>query len=307
MASTTPVTVGILAEPQLLGWHVRAIERLQRETGVEVPLVVCNAGNANTGSKAEDSSARRALEGVTGFVDDLRLEKAWMLVLAERTAARALGDDQSLWHRHPVGEIDCLASADVLECEPHTDGVWNELPERAVTELADRCDVVVRFGFGLVRGDVLTAPEYGVLSFHPADIRRYRGMGPPAIFHDGRDRAGTTLQRLDESIDGGEVVAYEEVSLHDCYTVWDVFDRLATVQIELLTEGVLSFRDPTFEPQTIPDEQLGDFYYRKLRRTPSFAGRVLAKNVSGRVRRRLELHLGDDGASRRERASDFND
>ncbi|MHC3439488.1 formyltransferase family protein [Natrialbaceae archaeon A-gly3] len=294
MAGTTPVTVGILAEPQLLDWQVRAIERLQRETDVEVPLVVRNASNADGEPESNDSRARGALEGLTGFVNDLRLERAWMLVLAERTVARQLGDDQSLWHRHPVGEIDCLASAEILECEPHTDGVWNELPDEIVAELADRCDVVVRFGFGLIRGDVLTAPEHGVISFHPADVRRYRGMGPPAIFHDGQERAGTTLQRLDESIDGGEIVAYEEVSLHDCYTVWDVFDRLATVQIRLLTEGVLNFRDPTFEPRTIPDDQLGDFYYRDLRRSPTFAGRVLAKNVSGRVRRRLESRLGAD-------------
>ncbi len=306
MAGTSSVTVGVLAEASLFGWQVRALERLQREPNVDVSLVVANASGSETTAEPGDSRVRRALEGATGFVDDLRREKAWMLVLAERTAARALGDDQSLWHRHPVESVDCLADTAVLECEPHTDGVWNELPAGTVAELADQCDLVVRFGFGLVRGDVLTAPEHGVISFHPADVRRYRGMGPPASFHDGRTRAGTTLQRLNESIDAGEVVAYEEVSLRDCYTLWDVFDRLATIQIRLLTEGVLSFRDPAFEPLTVPDDQLGEFYSRDLRRSPAFAGRVLAKNVSGRVRR-LESRLGTDDARGRERVRGFND
>ncbi|WIV66797.1 formyltransferase family protein [Natrialbaceae archaeon AArc-T1-2] len=287
MTAASPATVGILAEPYLHEWHVRAIERVRAETPVDVPLVVRNGSNEEQEAESWNSKEHIGLEDVTQFVDGFRREKAWMFVLAERTVGRVLGDEQPLWHRHSVENVDVLADAEHVTCEPRTDGVWNELPDDVVAKLADRCDVVVRFGFGLVRGDVLTAPEYGVLSFHPADIRTYRGMGPPAIFHDGNDRAGSTLQRLNDSIDGGEIVAYDEVDLEDCYTLWDVFDRVASLQIRLLADGIANLRDPTFEPRTVPDEQLGEFYYRDQRRTLSFSSRVLAKNVAGRVRRQL--------------------
>lgn len=288
MSQTKPATVGILTEPYLLEWQRRAIERLQHETDIEIPMVVHNASNTEYEAESWNSKDRLGLDDVLEFLAVFKAEKAWTFVLAERNFGRLLGDEQVLWHRHTVETVDCLADADHVRCEPRTENGWNELPDDIVTQLATRCDVVLRFGFGLIRGMILTAPEYGVLSFHPADIRTYRGMGPPVIFHDGQDRAGSTLQRLNDSIDGGEIVAYDDVSLSDCATLWDVFDRLATLQIRLLTEGLRNVRDPSFEPRTVPDEQLGAFYYREQRRTPAFAGRVLAKNLSGRVRRRLE-------------------
>ena len=288
MSEVEPATVGILTEPFLYEWQVRAIERLQDETDITVSLVVQNVADTECEAESWNTKQRLGLDDVTQFFDVFRQEKAWTLVLAERNIARLLGDKQTLWHRHSVENVDCLDETEHVQCVPETENGWNELPDDVVSRLETECDVAIRFGFGLVRGDVLTAPKYGVLSFHPADIRRYRGMGPPAIFHDGQARAGSTLQRLNESIDGGEIVAYDDVSLADCHTLWDVFDRLATLQISLLTSGITSLRDPTFEPRTIPDEQLGEFYYRDQRRTVSFSGRVLAKNLAGRVRHGLE-------------------
>ncbi|APX95232.1 formyltransferase family protein [Natronorubrum daqingense] len=285
---TRPSTVGILAEPFLYEWQVRAIERVRREADVTIPLVVVNSSTEEYDAESWNKKSRLEFDDVRQFFKIAQRERAWAFVLAERTLGRVAGDDQKRWHRHSIENVDCLADAEHVRCSPLTDGNWNELPDDIVDRLAVDCDVVVRFGFGLIRGDVLTAPEYGVVSFHPADIRRYRGMGPPVAFHDGRTRAGSTLQRLDESIDGGEIVAYEDVSISHCHTLWDVFDRLATLQVDLLTTGISNLQDPTFEPAVVPDHRLGEFYSRDLRRSGAFAGRILAKNCSGRLQRRLE-------------------
>ncbi|SDK00444.1 formyltransferase family protein [Natronorubrum texcoconense] len=285
---SSSVTVGILAEPFLYQWQARAIERLEQRSDVTVSLVVSNAANTNAEAESWNRKARIELDDVVQFADVIQRERAWTFVLAERTLGRVLGDEHHLWHRHSLENVDCLADAEFVPCEPRTEDGWTEFPDDIVSRLAADCDVAIRFGFGLVRGDVLTAPEYGVLSFHPADIRRYRGMGPPVLYRDGRDRAGATLQQLDESIDGGAIVAYDEVSLDGCYTLWDVFDRLAELQIRLLTEGVSNACDPEFDPETVPDDQLGEFYSRDQRRTLGFSGRVLTKNSIGRFRRRLE-------------------
>ncbi|WP_440766102.1 formyltransferase family protein [Natronorubrum sp. DTA7] len=282
------LTVGILAEPFCYQWQVRAIERLERECDMTVSLVVHNTANADVEAESWNRKTRIELEDVVQFVDVFRREGAWTFVLAERTLGRVFGDEHRLWHRHSLENVACLADAEFVPCEPRTENGWSELPDEIVSRLAADCDVAIRFGFGLVRGDVLTAPEHGVLSFHPADIRRYRGVGPPAIFRDGRDRAGATLQRLDESIDGGEIVAYDDVSLRGCHTLWDVFDRLAALQIRLLSVGVSNLCDPEFEPETVPDDHLGEFYARDQRRTLGFSGRVLARDLLGRLRRRLE-------------------
>ncbi|ELZ00197.1 methionyl-tRNA formyltransferase-like protein [Natrialba chahannaoensis JCM 10990] len=279
-------TVGILANPFLYEWQVRAIDRVQRQTDAEISVVVTNAEKRDCTAESWNDSRFKAAD-VRRFVDVLRQQQAWALVLAERAFARRLGDEQQLWHRHSAETLDQLAGADHIECDPLRDGSWYEFPDDVVSRLETQCDVLVLFGFGLLKGDVLTAADHGILSFHPADIRSYRGMGPPPIFHDGQSTAGSTLQRLNESIDGGEVVAYDEVDISDCHTLWDVFDRLVSLQIRLLPDGIERVCDPSFEPMTVPDDQLGEFYPRSLRQDPSFAGRILAKNVAGRLRRQL--------------------
>ncbi len=297
MADTDPIRVGILSDPYCYAWQARAIERVREELAVDIPLVVYNDSKRDRDEPTTPEQLDRG--AVSHLVDGLRREKAWTVVTAMRTIARRFGDERTLRRRRSVATLDFLDDAEYVPCEPRIDDGWYTLPDTVVDRLAEECDVVVRFGFGLLRGNILTAPEHGVLSFHPADIRKYRGLGPPAIFHDGRDRAGATLQRLDESIDGGAIVAYDEVSLDGCYTLWDVFDRVATLQIRLLVDGIVKVGDPTFEPQLVPDDRLGEFYSLSRRRSLSFSGRVLAKNLAGRVRRRLDRRPDVDDRSHR--------
>lgn len=299
MSRTGPKRVGILADPYLNEWQVHALERLQAERDVTFPLVVSNARKAERIEDPESWNTRDriSLEDARQFFDLCREQKAWSLVLAERNLAKLIGGERPLWRRHSVERVDCLGEADQVRCDPQTDGVWYEFPDEVVDRVAAECDALVLFGYGLIRGPILDAPEHGVLSFHPADIRSYRGMGPPPVFHDGRRQCGATLQRLNESIDGGEIVAYDDVPIDDCATLWDVFDRVAALQIDLLTEGVNNLHDPAFEPTTVPEDQLGEIYYRKRRHSPSFSGRILLKNLVGRARRRLGRKRGSTETS----------
>jgi hypothetical protein len=68
-------------------------------------------------------------------------------------------------------------------------------------------DVLVRFGFGILRGEVLLAARFGVWSHHHGDSRRYRGL-PPCFWEirEGAPESGATLQRLGEVLDGGAVL-----------------------------------------------------------------------------------------------------
>ncbi|AGB39424.1 formyltransferase family protein [Natronococcus occultus] len=287
MAGFGPKRIGVLADPYLNGWQVRALERLQADHDVTIPLIVTNEEKADGDPEAWNTRTRIGLADVRQFFELLDRERAWALVLAERNLAKLIGEERPLWRRHAVENVAPLAETDHVPCDPVRDGAWYEFPDEVVDRVARDCDALVLFGFGLIRGPILEAPEFGVLSFHPADIRSYRGMGPPAVFRDGQDRCGTTLQRLDESIDGGEIVAYDDVPIGDCPTLWDVFDRAATRQIALLSEGVANLQAPDFEPATVPEDELGEVYYRKRRRELSFSGGILLQNLVGRAERRL--------------------
>jgi hypothetical protein len=69
-------------------------------------------------------------------------------------------------------------------------------------------DVVLRFGFRILRGDVLTIPTHGVWSFHHGDNRVNRG-GPPGFWEVFLrwPATGAVLQRLSEDLDGGATLA----------------------------------------------------------------------------------------------------
>ncbi|NGM67663.1 methionyl-tRNA formyltransferase [Natronolimnobius sp. AArcel1] len=291
MGSTKPQTVGLLVEPFLYEWQVRALETLQSRTDLEISLVVSNGRNDSCSIDDWNTRDRIEFSDVTRFLRELRQERAWTLVLAERNIARVAGDTAGLWHRRAIDDVSALEGVDHVRCRPERTGSWAEFPDRVVSDVATQCDVVIRFGFGLIRGGILEAPDYGVLSFHPADIRRFRGLGPPAIFYEDRSVAGATLQRLTDSIDGGEIVAIDEVSVADCETMWDVFDRTATLQIDLLSDGLENLQDPSFEPETVPESELGTYYSRKQRRSLGFSARVLARNLRGRLERRYRQRV----------------
>lgn len=69
-------------------------------------------------------------------------------------------------------------------------------------------DLLIRCGTGILRGEILSASKHGIISFHHADNRVYRGS-PPAfweVFYRS-ETTGFTIQQLTEDLDGGNVLA----------------------------------------------------------------------------------------------------
>lgn len=68
-------------------------------------------------------------------------------------------------------------------------------------------DVILRFGFGIIRGEIHNVPTFGVWSFHHDDEEKYRG-GPPCFWeiYNGDEVTGAILQRLTDKLDAGVVL-----------------------------------------------------------------------------------------------------
>lgn len=73
-------------------------------------------------------------------------------------------------------------------------------------------DVLLLRGFGIIKEPVLSIAPYGVLSYHHADIKKYRG-GPPVFWElfNHEQHVGITLQVLDEGLDTGTIVLQQFV------------------------------------------------------------------------------------------------
>lgn len=109
-----------------------------------------------------------------------------------------------------------VADATVLEVRPRRTR-FSDIVEPADVESIERLqlDVLVRLGFRILRGGILRAARFGVLSYHHGDNERYRG-GPPAFWEvmEGQPVTGAMLQVLTEDLDAGHVVYRSHVATH---------------------------------------------------------------------------------------------
>jgi len=75
------------------------------------------------------------------------------------------------------------------------------------TVRSHKLDFLLRFGFGILKGDILDAAKYGIWSYHHDDDRKYRGV-PTGFweiwFNDPLNAA--ILQRLTSHIDSGVIL-----------------------------------------------------------------------------------------------------
>ena len=70
-----------------------------------------------------------------------------------------------------------------------------------------KLDFILRFGFGIIKGEILDAATYGVWSYHHDDDRKYRGV--PTGFWEimfGDPVNAVVLQRLTHKIDSGVIL-----------------------------------------------------------------------------------------------------
>jgi hypothetical protein len=227
-------------------WVPEAIEMMLDETDTEVTLVVVNedAGTLSRGN------VKRGLKYPTYAA--LRVG-----AMCRDALLGAPAHAESV----PISDIDGVGSAPHIRTYAgRVDGLWNELPDDVVERIGAESDLVVRRGFGLVRGDVLTATEHGVLSYHHGDPREYRG-GPAGLWEymHGRSEAGAIVQSLTDELDAGLVQASRRIDISDCESWAAVRERLYDGSTDLLARAVETVTDDGAEPDTVRD--LGPVYH----------------------------------------------
>ena len=237
------VRVGVLLSSYTLReWEKQALLELFNHPEIDAAPEILVVDTSQTG--VQDS--------IRSHLSDLSLWKAYRLVTLSLSS---FSDPPWYIITTRVSEIGVFDDTEVIECAPiPADGLGNELPSSAVSALKE-VDVAIRFGFGIIKGDALTAPKYGMLSYHHGDLRAYRGR--PAGFHEFVNReptAGVTVQRLNESLDGGAIAALEKIEIDDAVSWSEVLDRLYQVSPTLLPMAVQNCIDSSkglTEPNSI--------------------------------------------------------
>jgi folate-dependent phosphoribosylglycinamide formyltransferase PurN len=243
-------------------WVAESIETMLQKTNTEISYVVVNEDVGLFGSGNIHRGKRYPAYALL-----------WILALLRPRNGEQF-DDQI-----PIDDINGVAKAPRKSCRPASQrGLWNTLPTDVVETIDERADLVLRRGFGLIEGDILSTTEYGVLSFHHGDPRKYRG-GPAGFWEymNEEDSAGLMVQKLEPELDAGEVLAYHEVDIGGCRTWREIQRRLYNSSSQLLPEAIGNLRD---SEKAISVEDPGKIYH------PPAAGQILTylkKEITNRT------------------------
>ena len=101
-----------------------------------------------------------------------------------------------------------LEKIEVLNCQPQHQGISTIISNNDIETIRNQeLDFILRFGFNILSGEILTVAKYGIWSFHHDDEMVYRGA-PPGFWEFMHDDPvnGIILQKLTESLDKGVIL-----------------------------------------------------------------------------------------------------
>ena len=192
--------IGLLLDsPKMALFCSQIIRDIQTSNFAKVELLVYRKGAVKT--EAVKPSQGRLVRRLT----DSKARKRTLYDLYLRL------DHRMKPKNHPLDQRDCsdqLAGIESIEVEPIGKKFVHTFPEDVLEKIrAKNLDVLIRFGFNILHGDILKAAKYGVWSYHHGDNDFYRG-GPAHFWelHEGASLSGVILQVLTEELDGGLVL-----------------------------------------------------------------------------------------------------
>jgi hypothetical protein len=103
---------------------------------------------------------------------------------------------------------DLLEGVRIINLKPQQTTFTDSLVTEDIEKIKSlQLDVLIRFGFRILKGEILCSAPYGVWSLHHGDNAVNRG-GPPGFWEvvTGEAVTGVTLQQLTSSLDGGIVI-----------------------------------------------------------------------------------------------------
>ena len=191
--------VGLLLDSATLPRVFRAVvDDLLRADFVDLVVVVYNADELNRPAATGNPIGRLLTSAET--------RRQFLYLLYEKLDQR-----RNRTENDPTEAVDCtdlLGGISRRVVTPLTSRFVHLFPADAIESLRElNLDVLIRFGFNILKGDVLTCARYGIWSYHHGDNDEYRGT-PPHLWEviEGNPVSGVILQRLGEKLDAGVVL-----------------------------------------------------------------------------------------------------
>jgi len=122
----------------------------------------------------------------------------------------------------------------------------------SVIKLEPDCLVVVAYG-QVLPPDILEYPKYGCVNVHASLLPAYRGAAPIhwAVIN-GDTKTGVTTMLMDQGLDTGDMLLYEEIPLDIDSTMGEIHDVLKITGAKLLLKTLAGLENKTIVPVPQP-------------------------------------------------------
>jgi hypothetical protein len=200
-----PLKIGLLLDsPELPRCHAEVLDHILQSNFARLELLVFNT---MARKKAAQPPPKRSL--FRKMIDLLHASQSLQTLLF--TLYQSWDRRNILPSEDPNALKDCSARLQHIESisvAPIRRSVVHYFPPDATTQIREKkLDVLIRFGFNVLQGEILTAAKYGVWSYHYGDIDYYRGG--PAYFwevYENNPVSAATLQVLMEELEAGKIL-----------------------------------------------------------------------------------------------------
>jgi len=132
-------------------------------------------------------------------------------------------------------------------------------------------EVFIRFGFRILKGDILTSAPYGVWSYHHGDNTINRGM--PAgtwEFIEKWPATGSILQILSDELDGGQLLYRSQSATNTSYLneSRNSYYWKSAAFVPRMLKKLYENRETFIKQHVSPQNQHPEFYSSRLYKTP---------------------------------------
>ncbi|MCK5113431.1 MAG: hypothetical protein KAR11_01560 [Phycisphaerae bacterium] len=279
MQGSGKIRIGLLLDSvQVPAWVLESVRMIAESDCCEIALVVLRA---NSGQ--EPSLWRRIVKN-PGLL-------AWRMGRKiENCLFPSSNDSLEL-----CDATELLENIPTLEVAPRETKFSDYFPQPDVEKIRDcKLDVLVRFGFRILRGEILIAAPLGVWSYHHGDNTKYRG-GPPGVWEviENNPVTGAVLQMLSEQLDDGLVLDRMFGETDRCYVnrnqsdlFWNAVGMLPRKLRELHLLRADDFLTRARQKQITADAPRGKIYREpRTFRSCSFAAVQITRIARQKLRR----------------------
>jgi hypothetical protein len=213
-AERPPLRIGVLVDgTNLISPFAAVLDQIRRSNFARIELILRN------GLEEPRSGPRKSLpQRVIGLIaDPVRRAKLGYGIYA-RWDGKQFAEATEM-----LSVLDCtelFAGIEQITVQPIVKGFVHRFPEQVVRTVRERdLDVLLRFGFNIIRGDILGSARYGMWSYHHGDNDFYRG-GPSHFWEVYEDNpcSGVVLQVLNEELDNGLILDKAIASTDSSYS-----------------------------------------------------------------------------------------